>query len=91
MFLNCGKNILVEKKDIIGIFDIDSTYTKGDTKKFLSSAEKKGNIVNCTSNLPKSFILASKKRKCSDAVSDEKIYLSSLSSYSAAGRIKKSF
>ena len=42
MYLHAGGNVLVRKKDIIGIFDIDNMNTEETMKNFLRKAEKKG-------------------------------------------------
>ncbi len=57
MFLHAGSNTVIKKKDIIGIFDIDSQNTPETTKKFLRRAEKEGHSEMAGYDLPKSFIL----------------------------------
>ena len=61
-------------KDIIGVFDLDTSTVSGVTKNFLSRAEKNGRIEG-TKVLPKSFVLT-----------DAKIYFSA----SMTGHIEKS-
>ncbi len=58
MYLHAGGNVLVKKKDIIGIFDIDNMNTEETMKEFLRKAEKKGETYIAGDGLPKSFILA---------------------------------
>ncbi len=43
--------------DIVGIFDTDTATVSRATKNYLSKAEKRGETVNVTTELPKSFIL----------------------------------
>ena len=62
MFLHVGSNTVIRKKDIIGIFDIDSQNTPETTKKFLRRAEKEGNTVLAGYDLPKAFILTCDKK-----------------------------
>ena len=57
MFLHAGKNKNIRKKEIIGIFDMDSATVSPVTRKFLTRMEKKGNTQNVSWELPKSFIL----------------------------------
>ena len=57
MYLHAGGNVLVRKKDIIGIFDIDNMNTEETMKNFLRKAEKKGETCIAGDGLPKSFIL----------------------------------
>ena len=72
MFLHLGNNILVNSKDIIGIFDLDNVTVTKTSREYLNRAEKQGEIEYVTYELPKSFILTSKKNK-------NKIYISQLS------------
>lgn len=84
MFINCGKDTLLYKKNIVGIFDLDSSSHEGDTKSFLKKAEKEGRITVCGNDLPKAFVVTSEKGK-----KEDKIYLTTLSSASLAGRNNK--
>ena len=58
MFLHLGNNYLVNTKDIIGIFDIENTSVSANTKEFLNFAAKNRRVVNCTYEMPKSFIVS---------------------------------
>lgn len=73
MYLHAGGNILVRKKEIIGIFDIDNMNTEETMKEFLRRAEKNGKTSLAGDGLPKSFILA-----CGQ--DGEKVIFSTLSS-----------
>ena len=57
MYLHLGNNIIVKDKDIIGIFDIDNTTVSKHTRKYLSQRTKNGEIINVSSELPKSFVV----------------------------------
>ena len=69
MYLNIGADMLLVPSKIIGIFDLDSANTEGDTKALLKNAEKKGALIQAGYELPKSFVLTE----------DGKIYLSQFS------------
>ena len=73
MYLHLGQNVVVPTKSIVGIFDLDNTTGSHLTRAFLKKAEKAGQIVNISDDLPKSFII------CSDE-GGTKIYLSQLAS-----------
>jgi len=60
MYIHLGQNIVVSEADVIGIFDLDNTTSSHITRKFLSSAEKAGLVVNVSEELPKSFIVSGK-------------------------------
>ena len=63
MYLHAGGNVLVRKRDIIGIFDIDNMNTEETMKEFLRRAEKKGETCIAGDGLPKSFILAKSEKR----------------------------
>ena len=59
MYINIGSDMAVRDKTIIGIFDLDNTTCSKHTRKFLSEAEKNGEVVTATEDIPKSFLLTS--------------------------------
>lgn len=62
MYLHLGEDVLVQTRDIIGIFDLDTCSTSIKTREFLASSEKKGAVVNVSFELPKSFIVAKQEK-----------------------------
>ena len=73
MFLHLGENIVVPIKDVIGIFNVETSTYSSDTTQFLRMAEEDGFIQKITNDKPKSFIIAEANKK-------SKIYLSPISS-----------
>ncbi|APM37267.1 MULTISPECIES: extracellular matrix regulator RemB [Clostridium] len=73
MFLHLGENIVVPIKDVIGIFNVETSTYSSDTTQFLRMAEEDGFIQKITNDKPKSFIIAEVNKK-------SKIYLSPISS-----------
>lgn len=69
MYIHLGNNALIKTEEIIGIFDLDNTTVSARTRDYLRRAEKSGNVVITGSELPKSFVVASKKR------GDNRVYL----------------
>lgn len=57
MYLHLGQNYVINKNDIIGIFDIDNTTTSKTTREFLAKAEQNGTVYNIVSDIPKSFVV----------------------------------
>jgi hypothetical protein len=57
VFLHVGNNKNIREKNIIGIFDADTATVAATTRKFLSSAEKKGLVESASDEVPKSFVL----------------------------------
>lgn len=75
MFIHLGNETLIKTEDVIGIFDLDSTTVSKHTRKYLTLAEKKGDVVTVSYELPKSFVLCAEKNG-----KNRKIYISQISS-----------
>jgi len=73
MFLHLGENVVVPKKDIIGIFDLETTTYSSDTSSFLRMAEEDGFVERISKDKPKSFVIAEVNKM-------SKVYLSPISS-----------
>ncbi len=63
MYLHLGQDTVITTKSIIGIFDMDRCTVSKKTRDYLTEAEKKGNVVNVSYELPKSFSCLQGKRK----------------------------
>ena len=61
MFLHTGNGKSLRKKDIIGIFDLDTATISGITKQYININQQKGNVEYYDTDLPRSFILYSDK------------------------------
>ena len=61
MYLHIGNGKSVRKKDIIGIFDLDTATVSGITKKFINTVQKNGKLEYYDSDLPRAFVLVSDK------------------------------
>lgn len=57
MYLHLGQNTVVRTVSVVGIFDIENTSTSRLTRSYLSQAEKSGQVVNVSTELPKSFVV----------------------------------
>ena len=57
MFLHVGNNKNIREKDIIGIFDADTSTVSSVTRKYLSGAQKRGEVEASSEEIPKSFVL----------------------------------
>ncbi len=75
MYIHLGQETVVKTDDVIGIFDLDSTTISKHTRNFLNKAEKKGEVITITYELPKSFIVCAKQKE-----KGRKIFLSQISS-----------
>jgi extracellular matrix regulatory protein B len=81
VFLHLGENVVVPIKDIIGIFDMETSMYSSDTIQFLRMAEEDGFVQRITKEKPKSFVIAEINKK-------SKIYLSPISSSTLTKRSK---
>ena len=73
MYLHLGEKKVVKKRDIIGIFDMDTATVKKSTRNFLNLAEKNGHAETLSYELPKSFTVVGKKGSGS-----KKVYISQI-------------
>ena len=57
MYLHIGNGKSVKRKDIIGIFDLDTATVSKITKDFINKSQKSGEVTYFDSDLPRAFIL----------------------------------
>ena len=84
MYLHIGNGVSVKEKDIIGIFDLDTSTVSKITKRFVNEKSKEGNLEYTDSDLPRSFVFCSEEGKF-------KIKLSRISSIGLRQRIDGEF
>ena len=46
MYIHLGEDTVVNDKEIIGIFDLETTTVSKNTRDFLSFAEKRKEVIN---------------------------------------------
>ncbi len=61
MYLHVGNELVVNTRDIVGIFDMDNTTVSRQGRRFLPESQNKGLIINATDDLPKSFVLTNRR------------------------------
>lgn len=71
-YLHIGGGFVVESADIVGIFDLDNTSRSHITRKYLAAAEKAGQVIVASEDIPKSFLVCKKGGQT-------RLYLSQLS------------
>ena len=57
MYLHIGNGKSVRRKDIIGIFDLDTATVSKITKNFINKSQKEGKVSYFDSDLPRAFLL----------------------------------
>lgn len=79
MYLHLGHDTVITTESIIGIFDIDACTISKKTRDFLTNAEKSGQVVNVSYELPKSFVVCENNGKVT-------VYISQLSAKTLGNR-----
>ena len=85
MYLHLGESTIVRKKNIVGIFDLDTTTVMKSSRTYINKAEKEKRAVTVSYELPKSFVVCAEKGK-----KTQRIYISQLSSTTLEKRAKSS-
>ena len=73
MYLHLGQDIVVRMDEVVGIFDLDNATISKASRDFLSAATKRGEVVNVSMELPKSFVVCKNAKGC-------RVYISQISS-----------
>ena len=81
MFLHLGGDAVVHEKSVIAVFDMDNTTISRQSRHFLNEAQRRGEVMDVTEDLPKSYIVTRYRGKT-------KVYISSISSATLAKRAK---
>lgn len=77
LYIHIGQNSVVTDKEIIGIFDLESTTVSKITRDYLKINEKKKNVYYVSAEMPRSFVVCEGRR----------IFVSHLSSGTVARRM----
>lgn len=76
MYIHLGQETVVLLADVIGIFDLDTSTISKTTRNYLKKAEKDGDVINITYELPKTFIICRDQER----PSGRRVYISQISS-----------
>lgn len=63
MYLHIGNGKSVKTKEIIGIFDLDTSTVSSVTKKFINRMQKENSVEYEDSDIPRSFVLTEENKK----------------------------
>lgn len=101
MFLHLGNDVYVKQKDIVMICNLDTASVSKNTQIYLKKCEEKGLIETICTDIPKTFVLTSKRTKGlkKDAKENrktlrnnkDKIYLTNISSVTLLKRSSSGF
>ena len=60
MYLHIGEDTVIRDRDIIGIFDMDTSTVNKATRDYLKKAEQEKRVVYVNYDLPKCFVVTNK-------------------------------
>ena len=83
MYIHLGRDYVLNDRDIIGIFNLETTTISPRGREFLNYAQKNGAVVSLSEELPQCYVLA-------DAPVDT-VYLAELSSTAMRKRTEAPF
>ena len=63
MYLNIGQDTVITDKNILGIFDLDTSTVSKTGKDFINRKEKEGLVEYDDYDLPRSFVLVNEDGK----------------------------
>ena len=82
MYIHLGRDYVLNDRDLIGIFNLETTTISPRGREFLNSAQTNGAVVSLSDELPQSYVLA-------DGGVVDTVYLSELSSAVLRRRAEK--
>ncbi len=82
MYIHLGRDYVLNDRDIIGIFNLETTTISPRGREFLNYAQKNGAVVSLSEELPQSYVLA-------DGAMVDTVYLSELSPAALRRRAEK--
>ena len=72
MYVHLGQDTVITADSIVALFDIDACTVSKKTRDFLAAAQKNGEVVNVSFELPRSFVVCRRGGKTT-------VYISQLS------------
>ena len=82
MYIHLGRDYVLNDRDIIGIFNMETTTITPRGREFLNYAQKNGAVVSLSEELTQSYVLA-------DGAVVDTVYLSELSPAARGRRAEK--
>ena len=83
MYIHLGRDYVLNDRDVIGIFNLETTTVSPRGREFLNNAQKNGAVVSLSEDLPQCYVLAD--------VPVDTVYLSELSSAAMKRRTEAPF
>ena len=70
MYINIGSNVMLLRKNITAVFDIETTTGSEITREFLGRSTRRHEVVTVTTDLPRAMVLYCEKGKNTLYVTD---------------------
>ena len=77
--MHLGNDVVINTEKIVAMFDIDACTVSKKTRDFLAAAQKNGEVINVSYELPRSFVVCSDNGKT-------QVYISQLSTKTLSRR-----
>lgn len=84
-YLHLGGSVVVRTRDIVGIFDMETTTESALSRRFLADAEKGGRVYTVSYELPKAYVIT-----C-EADGTETVYITQVSAATLRRRMECGF
>ena len=79
MYITLGSSVSVKKRDVIGIFELDTAPADSQVMEFLKENEKKKNVTVVGDGIPKAFVVTNDGK-------ETRVYITTISASSIKGR-----
>ncbi len=81
MFLHLGNGAVADTDDIVAVLDMDNTTISKQSRRFLATAQKNGQVVDTSEDLPKAYVITNYK-------GETRVFITSVSSQTLLKRSK---
>jgi len=86
MYLHLGSDTAIRYEDVVAVCDMDKATVSRITKEFLARAEKNGETIDISTDLPKSFVVCT-----SGGRKNQRIYITQISSQTLYKRSERNY
>lgn len=85
MYLHLGQGVVAKTREVIGVFDLDTSTIRKATREFLAAAEKENRVTTVAKEeLPKAFVVCASGQK----PRGDEVFISPLASSTLEKRIE---
>ncbi len=88
MYLHLGQDVVVRQQDVVGVFDMDNTTVSRYTRHYLTRAQKGGQVITVSMELPRSFAVCAPPRRRQKKQGEQTVYVSQIAPRTLQKRAK---